>query len=283
MEFFGRSEFEAAVTAIRQQTQCRPRVGLVLGSGLGTIADSIEGADIIPYEQIPHWPRSTVAGHQGQLHIGRMEGQNIIVMRGRAHYYEGYPPSQVTLPIRVMQLLGVEIVILTNAAGGINPIFHPADLMLITDHIGLIAMTGVNPLCGPNDDTLGPRFPDMSAVYDPALRHLALETARRAGIPMHQGVYVCLNGPSFETPADIRFLRLIGADAVGMSTVPEAIVARHGSLRVLAISGITNVTPYDDMGVKTTHEEVLEVGRVIVPRMESVLRGVLRSVSVGSS
>jgi purine-nucleoside phosphorylase len=281
MEFFGRSEFEAAVAAIRQRTQYRPRVGLVLGSGLGSIADSVERADVIPYEQIPYWPRSTVIGHQGQLHIGQLEGQSVILMRGRAHYYEGYPPSQVTLPIRVMQLLGVEIVILTNAAGGINPVFRPADLMLITDHIGLIAMTGINSLYGPNDDALGPRFPDMSSVYDPVLRRLALETACGAGVPMHQGVYVCLAGPSFETPADIRFLRLIGADAVGMSTVPEAIVARHGNLRVLAISGISNVTQHDEAGGKTTHEEVLEAGRVIAPRLETVLRGVLRSLSVG--
>lgn len=283
MEFFGRPEFEAAVAAIQQKTRHHPRIGLVLGSGLGGMADSVERADVIPYEQIPYWPRSTVAGHQGQLHIGQMEGQDVIVMRGRAHYYEGYPPSQVTLPIRVMQLLGVEIVVLTNAAGGINPTFHPADLMLITDHIGLIVMTGINPLYGPNDDTLGPRFPDMSTVYDPALRHLALEAAREAGVPMRQGVYACLSGPSFETPADIRFLRLIGADAVGMSTVPEAIVARHGNLRVLAISGISNITQHDSAGGETTHEEVLETGKVIVPRLETVLHGVLRSLSVSSS
>lgn len=282
MEFFGRSQFEEAVAAIQQRTQYRPCVGLVLGSGLGSIADSVERADTIPYDEIPYWPRPTVAGHQGQLRIGQMEGQNIFVMRGRAHYYEGYPPSQVTLPIRVMQLLGVEVIVLTNAAGGINPIFHPGDLMLITDHIGLSAMAGINPLWGPNDDTLGPRFPDMSAVYDPTLRHLALEAARGAAVPMHQGVYVCLSGPSFETPADIRFLRLIGADAVGMSTVPEAIVARHGNLRVLALSGISNVAQHDHAGEKTTHEEVLEAGRVIAPRLEAVLRGVLRSLSVGT-
>jgi purine-nucleoside phosphorylase len=200
-----------------------------------------------------------------------------MVMSGRAHQYEGYPPSQVTLPIRVMQLLGVEIVILTNAAGGINPLYHPADLMMITDHIGLTAMTGINPLFGPNDDTLGPRFPDMSAVYDPDLRQLALQTAREAGIPMHQGVYVCVAGPSFETPADIRFLRLAGADAVGMSTVPEAIVARHGGLRVMALSGISNVIHHEHGGGTTTHEEVLAAGKLIAPRMETVIRGILSS------
>lgn len=282
MEFFGRAEFEAAAAAVRQRTKHHPRVGVVLGSGLGNIAEAVEGADVIPYDQIPHWPRSTVVGHQGQLHIGQLEGQNVIVMRGRTHQYEGYSPSQVTLPMRVMQLLGVEIVILTNAAGGLNPLFRPADLMLITDHIGLIAMTELNPLRGPNDDTLGPRFPDMSAVYDPALCHQALAAAQRAGVPMHQGIYVCLHGPSFETPADIRFLRLIGADAVGMSTVPEAIVARHGNLRVLAISGISNVTQHEHTGEKTTHEEVLEAGKVIAPRLEAVVRGVLHDLPVGN-
>lgn len=278
MEFLGRSEFEAAVAAIQKRTSHHPHIGIVLGSGLGNVADAVESADIIPYDQIPFWPQSTVAGHTGQLHIGLLEGQNVMVMRGRAHQYEGYPPSQVTLPIRVMQLLGVEIVILTNAAGGINPVYHPADLMMITDHIGLTAMTGINPLFGPNDDTLGPRFPDMSAVYDLELRQVALETARETGVPMHQGVYVCLAGPSFETPADIRFLRLAGADAVGMSTVPEAIVARHGGLRVLAISGISNV--HDHAGGATTHEEVLAAGQLIAPRMEAVIRGVLRSLSL---
>ncbi|MBN1429019.1 MAG: purine-nucleoside phosphorylase [Anaerolineae bacterium] len=280
MKSFGRVEFETAAEAIRRQMHYAPRVGIVLGSGIGNIADRVENADIIPYAQIPHWPCSTVIGHQGQLHIGKMEGQEVIVMRGRAHYYEGYPMSQVTLPIRVMQLLGVDIIILTNAAGGINPILHPTDLMLITDHIGLIGMTGANPLYGPNDDTLGPRFLDLSNVYDPALRSMALESAREAGVPLHQGVYICLSGPSFETPAEVRFLRLIGADAVGMSTVPEAIVARHGGSRVLGISGITNIAiQQEPVSEKTTHEEVLETGELIVPRLEAVLRGVLRALA----
>jgi purine-nucleoside phosphorylase len=204
-------------------------------------------------------------------------------MQGRVHYYEGYPMSQVTLPIRVMQLLGVELLILTNAAGGINKTFKAGDLMLITDHINLLGMTGANPLRGPNDDTLGPRFPDMSRVYDPELRKLALEAAGEAGIPLKQGVYMCLAGPSFETPADVRFLRLIGADAVGMSTVPEATVARHGGLRVLGISGISN-TAIDsgDEAPVTTHEEVLEAGKIIAPRLEAILRGVLRKLAAHS-
>ncbi len=277
MQFFSRAEFEAAAAVVRARTKHHPRVGIVLGSGLGDLAEAVEQADIIPYEEIPHWPRSTVAGHSGRLHIGYLEGQPVMVMRGRAHYYEGYPMSQVTLPIRVMQLMGIRIVILTNAAGGLNRDFRAGDLMLISDHINLIGMAGHNPLRGPNDETLGTRFPDMSQVYDPELRQLAREVAREADIPLWEGVYICLAGPSFETPADIRFLRLIGADAVGMSTVPEATVARHGGMRVMGVSGISNVavdTPSADK--ETTHEEVLQAGRVIAPRLERLLRGVLQ-------
>ncbi len=277
MHIFTRAEFEAAAATVSKRTKHQPRVGVVLGSGLGDLAEAVEQADVIPYDDIPHWPRSTVAGHSGKLHIGYLEGQAVMVMRGRAHYYEGYPMSQVTLPIRVMQLMGIRIVILTNAAGGLNRNFRAGDLMLITDHINLIGMAGHNPLRGPNDETLGTRFPDMSQVYDPELRRLALEVAREANIPLWEGVYICLAGPSFETPADIRFLRLIGADAVGMSTVPEATVARHGSMRVLGISGISNVaidTP--DAERETTHEEVLQAGQIIVPRLEKLLRGVLQ-------
>ncbi len=203
----------------------------------------------------------------------------MLVMRGRAHYYEGYPLSQVTLPIRVMQLLGIEIVILTNAAGGLDRSFKPGDLMLIVDHLNMVGMGGANPLRGPNDETLGVRFPDMSRVYDVELRRIAAGVASEQGIPMHQGVYVGLAGPSFETPAEIRFLRQAGGHAVGMSTVTEAIVARHGGMRVLGISGISNVAidePTTEF--ETTHQEVLDTGRVIVPRLEAVLRGVLRNL-----
>nr|MBN1229075.1 purine nucleoside phosphorylase I, inosine and guanosine-specific [Anaerolineae bacterium] len=227
--------------------------------------------------EIPHWPLSTVEGHSGKLYVGTLESQPVMVMSGRAHSYEGYPMSQVTLPIRVMQLLGVEIAILTNAAGGINRSFSPGDLMLINDHINLIGMTGGNPLRGPNDSTLGVRFPDMGEVYDRTLRQVALEVAGEEGIPLQQGIYICLAGPSFETPADIRFLRMIGADAVGMSTVPEATVARHGSMRVLGLSGISN-TAIDtlDSTTQTTHDEVLDSGKIIVPRLKTILRGVLK-------
>ena len=283
MEFYGRPEFEAAAGAVRQRTKYRPQVGIVLGSGLGNFADSIENADIIPYANIPNWPQSTVMGHQGQLHVGLFAGQPVMVMRGRIHYYEGYPMSQITLPIRVMQLLGIKTVVLTNAAGGVNKTFKAGELMLITDHLNLIGMTGANPLRGPNDETLGTRFPDMSQVYDPELRSFALEAAKEASIPLHQGVYICLAGPSFETPADIRFLRLMGADAVGMSTVPEATVARHGGLRVLGISGISN-TAIDsaEATAVTTHEEVLEAGKMLAPRLEAILRGVLRRLLTSS-
>ncbi len=279
MKFMSRQEFEEAANYVRQHTNHQPRVGIVLGSGLGDFADSVENADIIPYSDIPNWPLSTVVGHQGQLHIGQLEGQTVMVMRGRAHFYEGYPLSQVTLPIRVMQLLGLEIVMLTNAAGGIKEGFQAGDLMLLTDHLNLLGMAGGNPLIGPNDDSLGPRFPDMSAVYDKELRALALKVALENDIPLHRGVYICLSGPTFETPADIRFLRLIGADAVGMSTVPEATVAHHGGLRVMGISGISNVAIDDpDSEAEASHEEVLDAGKIVVPRLEKILRGVLQGL-----
>lgn len=280
MDFFGRAEFEAAAETVRRHTRHTPKVGIVLGSGLGAFADAVEDADIVPYSDIPNWPISTVIGHSGQLHIGTLEDTPVIVMRGRTHYYEGYSMSHVTLPIRVMQMMGVEAVFLTNAAGGLNPAFKAGDLMLITDHLNLIGMTGANPLRGPNDESLGPRFPDMSQVYDPELRRFALEAAEEAGVEMQNGIYICLAGPSYETPADIRFLRAMGADAVGMSTVPEATVARHGHLRVMGISGISNVAIHEaDGDLETSHDEVLETGAAIAPKLEAVLRGVLRRIS----
>ncbi len=274
-DFLTRDQFEEAAAAIRARTSHRPAIGLVLGSGLGGLAEAVSDADIIPSAEIPYWPQSTVPGHLGRLVIGRLEGKPVIVQQGRAHFYEGLSMQRVTLPVRVMQLLGVEAVILTNAAGAINPSYRPGDLMLLTDHINFLGMAGVSPLRGPNDESLGPRFPDMSQVYDPGLRQLALEVAGEAGLKLHQGVYVCLAGPSFETPADLRFLRLAGADAVGMSTVPEATVARHAGLRVLGVSGISNSANLDGSGT-TTHEEVLAAGRTLVPKLTALLTGVLR-------
>ncbi len=278
-EFFSRSHFEAAAAAIRKRTQLEPKIGLILGSGLNPLADAVEAGVAIPYSEIPHFPVVTVEGHVGRLIIGRLEGQAVVVMQGRVHYYEGYSMAETTLPVRVMQVLGVETLIVTNAAGGLNPEFHAGDVMLIADHINLIGMGGLNPLRGPNLDEFGPRFPDMSEPYDAQSRALAKQAATRADVPLREGVYVCLAGPSFESPADLRFLRLIGADAVGMSTVPEVIVARHGGTRVLGLSGISNILPVEGaLHVETTHEEVLEVGRVLVPRLEAIIRGVLRAL-----
>jgi purine-nucleoside phosphorylase len=274
-DFLTRSQFEEAAAAVRARTRYQPSIGLVLGSGLGGLADAITDPDIISSGEIPYWPHSTVEGHLGRLVIGQLEGQTVMVQQGRAHYYEGHSMQQVTLPIRVMQLLGLETVILTNAAGAINPNFRPGDLMLLTDHINFLGMAGVSPLRGPNESSFGPRFPDMSQVYDSALRQLALEVARAAGLQLHHGVYACLAGPSFETPADLRFLRMAGADAVGMSTVPEATVARHGGLRVLGLSGISNAANLDGSSV-TTHAEVLAAGQTLVPKLTALLTGVLR-------
>jgi purine-nucleoside phosphorylase len=278
-EFFTQAHFEAAAGVVRERTQLQPRVGLILGSGLNPLADAVTDGAVIPYGEIPCFPVTTVEGHSGRLIVGRLEGQSIVVMQGRAHYYEGYSMAEVTFPVRVMQALGIEVLIVTNAAGGLAPDFKAGDVMLITDHINLIGMGGLNPLRGPNLDAFGPRFPDMSEPYDVRLQALAREVAVDAGVPLREGVYVCLAGPSFETPADLRFLRLIGADAVGMSTVPEVTVARHGGTRVLGFSGISNVAPLESASpTETTHEEVLEAGRVLAPRLEAVIRGVLRAL-----
>ncbi len=268
-------QIDRLVEAVRARTDHQPRVALILGSGLNALAEAVQNPDVIPFEALPGWPVTTVEGHAGRLVIGALEGQEVLVMQGRVHYYEGYDMAQVTLPVRVMTRLGVEILIVTNAAGAINPEFEPGDIMLITDHLNLVGMAGLNPLRGPNLDEFGPRFPDMSQAYDRALADLARRVAAEEGVEMREGVYVCLSGPSFETPADLRFLRTAGADAVGMSTVPEVIVARHGGMRVLGISGISNKANLDGSTV-TTHEEVLAAGKVIVPKMERVIRGVLR-------
>jgi purine-nucleoside phosphorylase len=277
-EFFSRSHFESAVTAIQKKTNIQPKTGLILGSGLSALADSIEDSVIIPYSEVPHFPVATVEGHVGQLVVGRLEGQPVVVMQGRAHYYEGYSMAEITFPVRVMQLLGIETLIVTNAAGGLNPTFLPGDVMLITDHINLIGMAGLNPLRGPNLKDFGPRFPDMSEAYDAQLRALSRRVAAEADVPLREGVYICLAGPSFETPADVRFLRAIGADAVGMSTVPEVTIARHGGMAILGLSGISNVLPFEGAPLaETTHEEVLEAGRMLTPRLETIVRGVLRA------
>lgn len=270
-------QIDQAADVVRKRTAYKPRVALILGSGLNGLADSVQKPDIIPYADLPHMPVSTVHGHAGRLVIGELEGQTVFVMQGRVHFYEGYSMDRVTLPIRIMQRLGIEMLFVTNAAGGVNPDFVPGDVMLITDNLNLIGMTGMNPLFGPNLDELGPRFPDMSQAYDRELMNKARKAAADRGVPLREGVYCCLSGPSFEGPADLRFLRMAGADAVGMSTVPEVIVARHGGMRAMGLSGISNKANLDGSTV-TTHEEVIEAGKVITPKVEKIVRGVLRSL-----
>jgi purine-nucleoside phosphorylase len=270
-------QIDQVADAVRAKISIKPRVGIILGSGLNDLAASVENAVTIPYGDLPHWPVSTVEGHVGQLVIGELEGAPVLVMQGRTHFYEGYSMSQITLPIRVMLRLGLETMIVTNAAGGVNPDFTPGDVMLITDNLNLMGMSGLNPLMGPNIDELGPRFPDMSQVYDKALMSIARKIAGEENITLREGVYCGLSGPSFESPADLRFLRLAGTDAVGMSTVPEVIVANHGGLRSLGLSGISNKANLDGSTV-TTHEEVIEAGKVITPKIEKIIRGVLKNI-----
>lgn len=274
-EYYPLDQIDRIADLVRSKTTYHPQVGIILGSGLGALAASVEFATIVPYNEIPDWPVSTVIGHQGHLVIGKFEGKEVIVMQGRVHYYEGYSMGQVVLPVRVLQRMGIEILIVTNAAGAVNPNFSSGDLMLITDHINMIGMAGLNPLRGPNIDEIGTRFPDMSRAYDPALIDLGRKVADEENIKLQEGVYISLAGPSFETPADLRFLRIIGADAVGMSTVPEVITAHHGGTRVLGISGISNKANLDGETI-TTHEEVLAAGERMAPLLTTLIRGVLR-------
>ncbi len=275
MEFLTMEVIDEVVRFLKDRTSLEPSVGMILGSGLGGLAEQVEVDEVIPTNEIPHWPVSTVVGHAGRLVIGDLEGQSVIVLQGRAHYYEGYSIASIGLPVRVMQRLGANILIVTNAAGGVNPEYIPGDLMCLTDHINLLGMAGPSPLRGPNLDEFGSRFPDMSRAYDRELIAFARSIAEEEGFTLHEGVYICLAGPSFETPADLRFLKGIGVDAVGMSTVPEVIVARHGGMRVLGISGISNKANLDGDTI-TTHEEVLEAGEIIVPNLTALIMGVLR-------
>jgi purine-nucleoside phosphorylase len=268
---------DEVVKAIREKTSIKPMIGMILGSGLGGLADEITDSDQFPTNELPHWPVSTVVGHAGRLVFGELENQSVMVMQGRAHYYEGYPMPQIGLPVRVMRRLGAEILIVTNAAGAVNPDFIPGDLMCLVDHINLVGMTGLSPLRGPNLDEFGIRFPDMSRAYDRDLISIAKNVAQVSGFILREGVYICLAGPSFETPADLRFLRGIGVDAVGMSTVPEVTVARHSGMRVIGISGISNKANLDGETI-TTHEEVLEAGKVIVPKLTTLIKGILRNI-----
>lgn len=259
---------------IKSNISVNPEIGLILGSGLGMLADEITDKTVIPYEKIPHFPKSTVEGHAGQLVIGNLEGQKVIAMQGRFHYYEGYTMSEVTFPVRLMQKLGVKTLIVTNAAGGINVNFSVGDLMVINDHVNLM---GTNPLIGQNNPENGPRFPDMSEAYNKELRKLAHEVAIKEGFRLSEGVYGAFTGPSYETPAEIKFMRTIGIDAAGMSTIPEVIVANHGGLRVLGISCITNMAA-GILPQKLNHEEVMEAAEKIRGKFIKLIKGILKEI-----
>ncbi|CAM3963978.1 purine-nucleoside phosphorylase [Lederbergia lenta] len=247
-------KIQEAATYIKNQYGERPDIGLILGSGLGILAEEIDQSIKIPYEEIPHFPVSTVEGHTGQLVLGNLNGKKVIAMQGRFHFYEGYDFQEVTFPVRVMKSLGVDQMIVTNAAGGVNENFQPGDLMIITDHINHM---GGNPLIGSNDARLGPRFPDMSEAYSKKLIDLAKETAKKQGISVQEGIYFGNTGPLYETPAEVRMIRKLGGDAVGMSTVPEVVVARHTGIEVMGISCISNLAA-GMLDQPLTHEEVIE-------------------------
>ncbi len=277
MDFLTIKLIDEVADEIRSRTALIPRIGMILGSGLGKLAEEVSSSTTIQTSEIPKWPKSTVEGHAGRLVLGKLEGHNVMVMQGRAHFYEGYSMPQIGLPVRVMKRLGVEYLIVTNAAGAVNSEFVPGDLMLLTDHINLVGMTGLSPLRGPNLEEFGPRFPDVSRVYDRDLHEFARKAAADIDIVLQEGVYICLAGPAFETPADLRFLRGIGVDAVGMSTVPEATTAHHSGIRVMGVSGISNKANLDGNTV-TTHEEVLEAGKTIAPKLSALIKGVLRQI-----
>lgn len=264
---------EKTVEYLRNITEGTPEIAIILGSGLGRLADFIEGRQEISYEEIPNFPATTVPGHEGKLIFGRLGGRYVVAMKGRFHYYEGHDMGVVVYPIRVFGMMGIKNLMVTNAAGGVNTDFKPGDLMLIKDHIGFFAE---NPLRGVNLDDLGPRFPDMSAAYDRSLQKLAMVCAERVGIDLKNGVYSYCKGPSFESPAEIKALRILGADAVGMSTVPEVIVARHMGMRVLGISCITNMAA-GILDQPLTHEEVMETGKSVEKKFSSLVREIVGS------
>lgn len=263
-----------SIDYIKGKIKNQPEIGIVLGAGLGDFADAIEDKIEIPYTEIPGFPVSTVKGHDGKLIFGKINSKEVCVMKGRIHYYEGYDIKEVVYPIEVLAGLGIKTLILTNAAGGVNTDFEPADLMIINDHINIM---GKNPLIGPNDEDLGPRFPDMTDLYNKDLIEVAEKSAKKLGIDIKEGVYMYFTGPSYETAAEVRMARILGADAVGMSTVPEAIIARHRGLKILGISTITNMstgildTPLD-------HTEVVEVGQEVAGKFKELLKEIIEEI-----
>lgn len=277
MNFIKIEQINDACRSLSRKLNKVPGAAIILGSGLGSLVETVTRPTIIPYAEIPHWPKPGVHGHTGQLVCGDLQGREVMLMQGRTHFYEHGDISESAFPVRVMNRLGIKTLIVTNAAGAINPEFTPGDVMLITDHISFAGMAGVNPLIGPNMEEFGPRFPDMSQPYDRHLQALCRDAAKDAGIDLKEGVYVWLSGPSFESPAELRFLRTAGADAVGMSTVPEVIIARHGGMRVLGLSGISNKANLDGSSL-TTHEEVLAAGKMLVPKLTALIQGVLQNI-----
>ncbi|MBN2806724.1 MAG: purine-nucleoside phosphorylase [Prolixibacteraceae bacterium] len=267
-------KIEATTKFIQQRTKFSAKTAVILGSGLGRFADQIDAEHVLPYHEIPNFPVSTVEGHSGELIFGTFRGKPIIAMKGRFHFYEGYPMEQVTFPIRVFKQLGVQNLLVSNAAGGINLNFRVGDVMMITDHINLF---GTNPLIGKNHQELGPRFPDMSKAYHPELCAIARDYAKIANILLHEGTYVGLTGPSFETPAEYRFLNIIGGDTVGMSTVPEVIVANHMGMRVFGMSVVTNNGLAIPEG-GNQHAEVLDVAAVAAPKLEAIFGKLIESI-----
>ncbi len=267
-----------ATACVQSRSSMKPDAGVILGSGLGDLAVEVQDATAIPYEEIPHFLRSTVVGHAGRLLIGKLENVPVVVMQGRFHFYEGYTMQALTLPVRVMRMLGASKLIVTNAAGGLNAAYRPGDFMLIRDHINFLGLAGMNPLIGPNDEQLGGRFPALAKAYDAELRELARTVAAQwPEITLHEGVYAHVAGPSYETGAELKFLRTAGADAVGMSTAPEVIVARHMGMRVLGISLITNTATGDDTE-EVNHAEVLTAADAARPKFAALVRGILRGI-----
>lgn len=264
---------EKATRFLKEKGIEKPEIGLILGSGLGELANEAENAIAVPYEDIPEFPVSTVEGHAGQLVYGDLGGKKVLAMQGRFHYYEGYSMKEVTFPVRVMKALGVESLVVTNAAGGVNENFTPGDLMIITDHINMI---GLNPLHGPNDNDLGPRFTDMSNAYDKEYQRMIEDVAKKQDISIQKGVYMGLSGPTYETPAEVRMVRTLGGDAVGMSTVPEVIIANHAGLRVAGISCITNYAA--GMQESLNHDEVVEVTTRVRETFKSLVKSVISNL-----
>ena len=271
-----REQIDRAVSVVRARVSLAPQVAIILGSGLGALAGEVRADGVVPYAEIPGFPRSTVEGHAGNLLVGQLEGRAVAVMQGRAHFYEGYSLADVVFPVRVIRALGARVLLVSNAAGGINRLWSSGDLMIIADHINFM---GSNPLMGPNDPDLGPRFPDMSQAYDPDLIALAERAALAEGIAIRKGVYAGVHGPSYETPAELRMLRGWGADAVGMSTVPEVIAARHMGMRVLGITAITDMATGEQ--IKTvTHEDVMAVAREIEPKFIRLVKRIVREMKL---